>query len=411
LLRDLALSTVRTLRAHALRFTLTSLGIVWGTLMLSFLSASMAGLDGFYQRQMINIGPKIVYVFPGVVLKDSVGARGARAVVLDNDDIGHIDGLNIVERAAPNLWLGSRVMRSERYTKLLWTFGVSAETLKIRDFHPERGRLITESDVLRNARVAFLAYQAKRRLFGRAPAVGKTVHIDSIPFRVIGVAREKGPQLMNTTFPDDDHVLIPYTAAQRYFTRSDRHNVLLFDPRTPEESWGAMDRVRALLALHHDFEPDDQNALGFASIQDGLQLLELVMFGLRIFLIAAGLITLLVGAVGVMNIMLVVVGERTKEIGLRKAVGASNAAIFTQFVAEALAMTTLAGTVGALLGWVAVVGARAALPKDGSQFLPVFDATTLGAIAFSLVAVGLVAATVPAVRASRIDPAVSLRSR
>jgi putative ABC transport system permease protein len=170
-----------------------------------------------------------------------------------------------------------------------------------------------------------------------------------------------------------------------------------------------MDRVRALLALHHDFQPDDENAIGFASIQEGLQLLEIVMLGLRIFLIAAGLITLLVGAVGVMNIMLVVVGERTTEIGLRKAVGASNAAIFTQFLAEALATTTLAGALGALLGWAAIVGARAALPKDGTQFVPVFDATTLGAIALSLIVVGVVAAVMPALRASRIDPAVSLR--
>jgi putative ABC transport system permease protein len=377
--------------------------------MLSFLSASMAGVDRFYHQHMVNVGPKIIYVFPGVVLKERVGARGARTVKFENEDIAHIGSLDIVERAAPNLGLGSRVIRAGRHTKLFWTFGVSAETIKIRDFHAETGRLITELDVRTSARVVFLGFQAKQRLFGRAPAVGETVHIDSVPFRVVGVAREKGDQLMNTNFPDDDHVLIPYTSAQRWFARSKGHNVLIFDPKTPEQSWNAMDRVRALLALHHDFQPDDENAIGFASIQEGLQLLEIVMLGLRIFLIAAGLITLLVGAVGVMNIMLVVVGERTTEIGLRKAVGASNAAIFTQFLAEALATTTLAGALGALLGWAAIVGARAALPKDGTQFVPVFDATTLGAIALSLIVVGVVAAVMPALRASRIDPAVSLR--
>ncbi len=410
MLRDLALSTARSLRAHALRFTLTSLGIVWGTLMLSFLSAMMAGLDQHYHKQIANVGPKIVYVFPGMILKDRVGARGARELQLENDDIGHIDGLEIVEQAAPNLWLGSRLVRADRHTKLLWTFGVSAETVKIRDFQPAYGRVITTVDVERRARVIFLGYEAKRRLFGDAPAVGKTVHVDSVPFRIVGIARRKGAQLMNTNFPDDDHVLIPYTSAQRWFTHTDHHDILIFNPRTPQESWSAMDRVRALLALHHDFDPDDDSAVAFFSVQEGIQLLELVMLGLRIFLIAAGLVTLLVGAVGVMNIMLVVVGERIREIGLRKAVGASNGAIFSQFLAETLVMTTLAGGLGAVLGWVATAALGALSPPDGSLPIPVFDLTTVGAIALALIAVGLVGATVPAVRAARIDPAISLRS-
>jgi putative ABC transport system permease protein len=410
MLRDLALSTARSLRAHALRFALTSLGILWGTLMLSFLSAMMAGVDAHYQQQMLNVGPKIVYVFPGMILKERVGARGARELELENDDIGHLNGLDIVAEAAPNLWLGSRLMRVDRTTKLLWTFGVSAETVKIRNFDPEIGRVITDTDVERQRRVVFLGYGAKRRLFGEAPAVGETVHIDSVPFRVVGVAREKGMQLMNTDFPDDDHVLIPYTSAQRWFTHTDRHNVLIFNPRTPEESWSAIDRVRALLALHHDFEPDDDSAVGFFSIQEAIQLLELVMLGLRIFLIAAGLVTLMVGAVGVMNIMLVVVGERTREIGLRKAIGASNSAIFSQFLAETLTMTTLAGGLGALLGWAATAGFGAAAPPDGSMPVPLFDLATVGAIVIALIVVGLTAGMVPAFRAARIDPAISLRS-
>ena len=190
MLRDLAASTARSLRAHALRFTLTSLGITWGTLMLSYLSATMAGIDAHYQRQLLNVGPRMVYVFPGVILKERVGERGARPIEFENDDIRHVGGLEIVERAAPNLWLGSRVMRAEHHTKLLWAFGVSEETLRVRNFHAEHGRLITPTDVQRGARVVFLGHRAKSRLFGRAPVLGRTLHIDSIPFRIIGVAQE-----------------------------------------------------------------------------------------------------------------------------------------------------------------------------------------------------------------------------
>ena len=410
MIRDVASSTVRSLRAHALRFTLTSLGIAWGTFMLSYLSATMVGIDHHYQQQMINTGPKQVFVFPGTILKDRVGARGAREVKLENDDIGHIDGLDIVERVAPNLWLGSRIIRSGRTTKLLWTFGVSAETIRIRNFEAEKGRVITPTDIASKARVAFLGHRAKDRLYGRAPALGKTLHIDSLPFRVVGVARKKGAQLMNTNFLDDDHVLIPYTSAQRWFKRSEKHEVLLFDPKTPEQTWEAMDRVRALLALLHDFDADDEGAIDFASVQDALKILELVMGGMRLFLVAAGLVTLLVGAVGVMNIMLVVVGERTKEIGLRKAIGASNRWIFLEFLTEALTMTTLAGGIGAFLGWLAIMAAIAAAPKDGTFPLPIFEGSTLAIITISLIAVGIVSAVVPAMRASHIDPAISLRS-
>ncbi len=410
MIRDVASSTVRTLRAHALRFGLTSLGIAWGTFMLSYLSATMVGINHHYQQQIINTGPKVIFVFPGTILKDRVGARGARAVKLENDDIAHIAGLDIVERASPNLWLGSRVMRSGRTTKLLWTFGVSAETIRIRNFEAETGRVITPTDTASRARVAFLGHRAKDRLYGAAPALGKTLHSDSIPFRVVGVARKKGAQLMNTNFLDDDHVLIPYTSAQRWFKRSEKHEVLLFDPKTPGQTWDAMDRVRSLLSLIHDFDADDKGAIDFASVQDAMQILELVMGGMRLFLVAAGLVTLLVGAVGVMNIMLVVVGERTKEIGLRKAIGASNRWIFLEFLTEALTMTTLAGVIGAFLGWLAITAAIAVAPKDGTFPLPVFDGSTLAIITIALMAVGVVSAVVPAMRASRIDPAISLRS-
>ncbi len=172
------------------------------------------------------------------------------------------------------------------------------------------------------------------------------------------------------------------------------------------------DLVSILLGRHHGFRPDEDTALGIFNVQEAIQIIELLGLGLRIFLTSASLITLLVGAVGVMNIMLVVVTERIKEIGLRKAIGASSGAIFVEFLAETLAITLGAGGVGAVLGWIAVqVGIAAAL-QSGNVMIPVpaLLPGTFALILASIIGVGLGAGMLPAVRAARVEPAISLRA-
>jgi putative ABC transport system permease protein len=169
--------------------------------------------------------------------------------------------------------------------------------------------------------------------------------------------------------------------------------------------------VRALLGLHRRFEATDKTAMGSFNVQEIVQIIEGLLLGLRVFLSTASLITLLVGAVGVMNIMLVVVSERTKEIGLRKAVGASNREIFVQFLLETLAVTLIAGLVGAALGALMVHASAAAIGRDSMmQAVPVLRPIVVVYILATLVGTGLAAGTLPALRAMRIDPAESLRA-
>lgn len=409
MLRDLARETLRSLRAHALRYGLTSLGIVWGAFMLTYLSASMEGTERHFMGAMEKLGPRIVFMGGGVVLKQRVGERGARSVELEDEDSLRMGSLAVVESASPRIELWSEMVRVGRRTKLLRVEGVNEHAESIRSFRAAQGRFLSRLDVAEGARVAFLGSEAAERLFGRAPAVGRRISIGAASFRVIGVAEPKGMQLINTIDPDDRKILIPYTTAQRWITREEKLEELMFAPRRAELSVQAVQRVREITAPHHDFAPGAETALWFFDIQEALELVGGLLGALRLFNVVAGVATLLVGAIGVMNIMLVIVGERRAEIGLRKAVGATSRAIFLQFLVESTSVCLLSGLVGAGLGITLAQLVAKLAPDTPFASTPVLDLLTVVTLTAALIAVGIVAGVAPALRASQVPPAEALR--
>jgi putative ABC transport system permease protein len=410
-LRDLAHETLRSLRAHALRYGLTSLGIVWGAFMLTYLSSSMEGTERHFMGAMQKMGPRIVFTGGGVVLKQRVGERGARPVELEADDVDRLGPLATVEGATPRIELRSEMVRVGRKTKLLHVEGVNESAASIRAFRAAEGRFVTRSDVEQTARVAFLGSEAAERLFGTQPAVGRRISIGGIPFRVIGVAERKGMQLVDSLSPDDRKVLIPYSTAQRWITQTEKIEEFAFAPERADLSAEAVQRVREITAQHHQFDPQLETAMWFFDIQEALQLVGGLLDAMRLFNVVAGLTTLLVGAVGVMNIMLVIVGERRPEIGLRKAIGATSRAIFLQFLAESTAVCLFSGLLGAGLG-IALAQAIAHLaPSTPFASTPVVDLKTVVAVSSALVMVGIVAGVAPAWRAAQVPPAEALRGQ
>lgn len=411
MLRDVLHETRQTMRAHVFRVALTSLGIVWGVAMLVYLTASSDGYDRHFAVELAKIGQRIVFLFPGNVTKQRVGHRGARPVELELKDVRRLGTLAGIERAAPNQWIGARVLRAGRRTKLAWTYGVTEDTGPIRNFALGAGRGITRHDVDTGAAVAFLGAKAASRLFGGAPAVGRTMHIDGIPFRVVGVSAPKGQQVLYMGPADDEIVLIPITTARHWFTRVDVIDQVVLSPTTREGSRQATRDAKGLLGLHHGFRENDPTAVGDFNILEAVQVVEVLLLGLRVFLTAASLVTLFVGAVGVMNIMLVLVSERTREIGLRKAVGASNRAIFVQILVETVTLTLVSGVVGALLGALGVQASAAAIGTGSTlQAPPELRPVAVASVLATLVLTGLAAGILPALRAMRTDPAVALRA-
>jgi putative ABC transport system permease protein len=401
---------VRSLRAHTLRFGLTALGIVWGVAMLTFLLAAADGYEANFETQLEEIGPRAIFLFPGSVTKQAIGQRGSRPVELELEDLQRLERLAGIESAAPHVPLGPRLMRAAGRSKLVWTYGVSAETPVIRNFRIQSGRLLQRDEVESGARVVVLGAKVARRMFGGGPAVGRVIHIDGLPFDVIGVTVPKDDQVIYIGPADDEVAMIPFTTAERRFIRDDVVSQVVLMPRSRDESWEATQAARALLGFHHGFRTGDRGAMGDFNLEEIRQLVAPLYLGLRLFLTAASVVTLLVGAVGVMNIMLVVVTERTREIGLRKAIGGSPRAIFVQFLAETLTVCLAAGLAGALLGWLAVMAfAQAVGTGSVMNAPPLLLPGRVAMVMGSLIGVGVAAGLLPAVRAARVDAAVSLR--
>ncbi len=411
MLLDHVVETLRNLRAHKLRFGLTASGIVWGIMMLTYLSAWMHGYETHLMGQMTKIGQNVVFLFPGVISKPGIGQRGARPVELDFEDVERVEALQTVSAAAANHWLDPLMIRARGRTKLVWSYGVTEKAAHIRNYELGSGRFINRTDVSRAARVVFLGSRTAERLFGGSSPVGERVTIEGIPFRVVGVAAEKGEQIVFNGPRDDDIVLVPISTAQRWFSKNDTVGQIIFEPADPEAGRGAMRAVRGLLGVHHGFVEDDSSAMANFHILEAVEIVTLLLLGFQMFLYFAIAVTLLVGAAGVMNVMFVIVTERTREIGLRKAIGGSNGSIFAQFLLEALFVTLVSGGVGAMLG-VGMVWISQALIGEGTRFAgaPILAPGSFFTIVGVMVFVGVAAGALPALRASRIEPAISLRS-
>lgn len=407
---DLLAETLRSLRAHAFRFLLTSLGIAWGAFMLTFLSAQMAGTDSHIRRELEELGEKTVFMGAGVVLKNRVGERSSRLVELEEEDLQRIDSLASVENVTPNLEIWSQIVRAAGRTKVLHVVGVNERADRVRNMRAARGRFLTRLDMQRSARVAFLGPDAATRLFGARDPLGQSVQIDSIGFRVVGIAEAKGEQLINTGNRDDLIVFLPYTAVQRWLTRNDQVREMIFSPVLRENGDATIVNIRQVLAPHHGFAYGNETALWFGNMWDTLQVIFAMMMAMRVFLYGAGLVTLLVGAVGVMNIMFVAVGERTHEIGLRKAVGARSRDVFVQFLAEAAVVSLVASGVGCAIG-LALVHAFLAAQRAQGQVAGevVVDPLTISVLLFALAATAIVAGVLPARAAANIPPSEALR--
>jgi putative ABC transport system permease protein len=409
-MRDLLAETFASLRAHALRFGLAALGVGWGALMLTFLSAQSGATADHFRHELEEVGPRLVILGPGVVMKDRVGERASREVKFEAEDVARIEQLAVVEHASPEIELPSQLIRKGRRSKLLQVVGWDADAGEIRNVHAAEGRFLSARDVADAAAVAFLGPRAKERLFGAEPALDAYIQIADHRFRVIGIAAAKADQVMDVGNPDDLLVVIPYTTAQRRFTQSERVYEMILAAERRELGGLAIAQARELTALHRGFDPRSDTALWSVDFWDTLKVLFGMFFAIQLFMAMAGTLTLLVGAIGVMNIMLVVVTERTREIGVRKALGARDRDVFLQFLTEAVVVALAAGLAGTAGGLALLRATSGAFEQAGIAVSARPDPFTTVVLSGALVLVAIVAGVLPAARAARVPPAEALRS-
>ena len=392
------------------------LGIVWGivtvTLLIaygnSFRSILVGGFDAF--------GKSVVIAWPQQTSEQPGGQRAGKKVVLEQADLDMVKAnaplvkhacLETVKR--PGIEYGDRMLGTTAIR------GVCPEYGEMRNEVPSEGRWINASDELERRRVCFLGGRVREQLFSGRPAVGETVLISGVRFTVIGVMARK-IQLSNYFSSDDESVWIPFSAAGDLWDTK-QAQVMVFQPIAPQFEKRAMAQVLAAVATRQQFSPTDPKAFQMFGRDEFRPIIDGITIGLEVLLTFIGTLTLGIGGVGVMNIMLVSVDERIREIGLRRALGAKKRHIQMQFLAETLMIMLLGGAIGIILAY-AIAAAVGTLPMMGPlfeddsgkadihlkiSFLTVFISSMV------LLLVGVISGLIPALRASKLDPVEALR--
>ena len=403
----------RALAANKLRAALTMLGIVIGVGAVITLMSAGEGVSVYIEEQFQGIGTNLLFVFPGSEEDAQGGPPGVQAETAELTN-GDAEALSDPIRAPDVVAVSPQVLRSTlvatgRRSTTAQVQGVTPEFAEVRNWFPEIGMFVDQEDLNSRARVVVLGKTVVEDLFPDNPyPLEQTVKINDLPFRVIGVLEEKGGSEFGDT---DNRVLVPLTTAQtRLFPSRSRSgerlvSIIMVQAVSEDRMDAAAEQIKAILRERHDIDFTDDDDFSVVSQADLLSVFGQITGVLTTFLGAIAGISLLVGGIGIMNIMLVSVTERTREIGLRKAVGAKRRDILWQFLLEAMTLSLVGGIIGIAVG---ALGAEviSALIDDFSAVLSpqaVLLATTFSA------AVGLFFGIYPARRASLLNPIDALR--
>ncbi|MCU0453266.1 MAG: ABC transporter permease [Bacteroidetes bacterium] len=399
------------LKAHRLRASLTLIAITWGTVAVVLLLAFGEGLGTQMQLGLLNAGDRIMIVTGGETGLTYEGLPKGRRVRLVEDDV------EVLRQSVQGIDLVSPQYRKNvalKYGKTETTTeceGVDASFEDMRRMYPTAGgRFLSEQDLLLQRRVVFLGFDIAKTVFGDEDPIGKTLLVDGVPFTMIGVMQKKIQTAMNNG-PDAERAIMPYTTFRTSY--GDRYvNSIVVRPSNPENQASVKSQLYSTLGRKYRFDPEDERALRIWDFIEGEKVGRKIGIGVSLFLFAIGFLTLLIAGVGVANVMYVVVKERTREIGIRMALGARRSYILWQIIFEALLLAFLGGSIGLSFSW-GVVKAVGLIPADDGamQFLghPVLSGFTMIFTVGILGLIGLAAGYFPARKAASVDPVESLR--
>src|SRR6185295_19235002 len=428
-MKEALVQSIQNLRANKLRSLLTMFGILWGMISVVVLSATGEGFRRGNDKVLRELGKNIGIVWGGRTSLQAGGERAGRQIFLTTDDVRAIAAeSSMIAVASPELTRGGVKVKSAYNAASSQISGVEPQYQAIRTIELAYGRLFTWQDEEQVSRVAIVGFDVAEQLFGKCTITGETITLNGVPYTVVGKIRKKN-QDSNYSGPDNNKIFVPFAAMARDLPRRDAPAGALSDiivaprdwvvdllPRTLDERTGRIEdidwplekNVRAILARRHGFDPADTQAIAMWDTS-----LETLMFGrmvghMKLFFTIVGIETLALGGIGVMNIMLIAVKERTREIGVRKALGATTATIQRQFFLEGLFLTLLSGGAGMLfaLGLCRLINL---LPMP-ARFSGMVLSWQSGAMALvTLILIGVVTSTYPARRAAELPPVEALR--
>jgi putative ABC transport system permease protein len=410
-LLDIVRQSLATLWGHKLRSFLTMFGIAWGVGSLLLLVGLGEGFRSGQTRQMANLGQDIMFVFPGRIPAVEGSYQSGQTYHFTYDDYIAIRGqAKLLRAVSPVLERDDIRAVSDYGTTNGQVFGVAPEYNQIRTIPTDPGRWFNDDDNSQHRRVAVVGYEMLKNMFPGQPAVGSTILLNGMDFKIIGVIPKIGKEGENGT---NARIFVPLETMRTLFpiTTQNAENAISFinyRPLKKEMHLEAQKEVHTVIARRHGFDPKLDDAFMDWDTIDGAIRVGKIFDAMDWFLGVVGLVTLGLGAIGIINIMLVSVTERTREIGLRKALGATHRNILTQFFVEGAFLTALSGGIGLAIsgGFVALL---AQLPSpEGFDTPRIVPASAVIAI-LSLSIAGIIAGVYPARKAALLPPVEALR--
>jgi len=404
--KDVLRQLFRDVRNEKLRTFLTVFGIVWGTVAISLMLAFGTGLHKQLVKNTAGLGDRIMIIWPGLTSIPYEGLGKGRRLRVADDDIAAI------RREVPGLKRVSgeymNSMRLDYGTKTMSVdiSGITAEFGEMRNLIPESGgRFINPIDDGNQRRVIFIGDELKTSIFGESDAIGKTLLLNQSPFTVVGVLRKK-PQDSSYSGRDKDKAFIP-SSTFKALTGDKYVDNIVVQGIDPAASKQLIEGMRVAFGKRLRFAKDDKEALSIWDTTEEFRFFDIFMLSFNAFLGIIGVLTLIVGGIGVSNIMNVIVEERTREIGIKMALGAKQRWILSQFLLETMLVTAVGGAIGFAISY----GLCAVFPEGPQEYIGKPELSPLVAVltAVALGAVGLVAGYFPAREASRLDPVVAMK--
>ena len=402
---------MQDLRKQKLRTSLTIIAICWGTIAVIALLAFGEGLNTQLLSGLRGGGNQIMVFYGGQTSQSFEGLDAGRRIRFAEED------LDLFRRSIPQIesisaqYGRSVSLKSDYATTNTYMEGVDVPFEDMRTMYPVAGgRFLNARDVAEQRRVVFLGPAVAEQLFPGGNAIGNRLMIDNNPYTVVGVMQEK-MQMAMSNGPDSRRAVIPHSTFRQSYNHAFLGSVLI-RPANPEYQKRIEHQVREIMARKYRFHPDDKQAIGVWDFIEAERIQAQIGLGIKIFLFSVGFFTLLIAGVGVANIMYVVVKERTREIGVKKAIGAQNRHIISQFIFEALFICMIGGTIGVLIATGIVTGVQGLGLQGGvAEFLgnPVLSADAMIMTTGVLTMIGLAAGVFPARRAALVNPVESLR--